>query len=115
MEDAERVIKDVIQQDDLLPLQHKHLQPDEWDIDLADYFECVSGGTAARSWLLRRTLESVTEQVSECADVGLQLQLGRRISCETRNCLPISCNKKQKRNSQAYAIRKTLYVFTVGS
>ena len=43
LEDAERVIKGVIQQDDLLPQRHKHLQPDEWDIDLADYFECISG------------------------------------------------------------------------
>lgn len=49
LEDAERVIKDVIQQDDLLPQRHKDLHPDEWGIDLADYFECVAGETAA--WL----------------------------------------------------------------
>lgn len=49
LEDAERVIKDVIQQDNLLPQRHKHLQPDQWGIDLADYFECVSGETAAQA------------------------------------------------------------------
>lgn len=46
LEEAERVIKDVIHQDDLLPQRHKHLQPDEWGIDLADYFDCVSGEIA---------------------------------------------------------------------
>ena len=48
LEEAERVIKDVIQQDNLLPQHHKHLQPDEWGIDLADYFECVAGEIACK-------------------------------------------------------------------
>ena len=51
LEDAEQVIKEVIQQDDLLPQCHKDLHPDEWGIDLADYFECVAGETAASSHL----------------------------------------------------------------
>lgn len=46
LEEAERVVKDVIQHDNLLPPHHRHLQPDEWGIDLADYFECVAGASA---------------------------------------------------------------------
>ena len=48
--------------------------------------------------LLRRTPKSVTEQVTKCADIGLQLQIGHCILCETRSGLPISCIKKPKKN-----------------
>ncbi len=45
LEHAERVIKDVIAQDNMLPEHCKHLKPEEWGIELADYFECVAGNS----------------------------------------------------------------------
>ncbi len=43
LEEAERAIKTVIAEDNLLPLHCRGLSPEEWGIELADYFECVSG------------------------------------------------------------------------
>lgn len=43
LEEAERVIKAVITEDDLLPMHCKGLTAEQWGIELADYFECVSG------------------------------------------------------------------------
>ena len=71
LEDAERVIKDVIQQDDLLPQRHKHLRPDEWGIDLADYFECVSGENATHLYLASAGLWHLQESHSKSSNVQL--------------------------------------------
>ncbi len=48
LEEAERAIKTVIAEDKLLPVHCRDLSPEEWGIELADYFECVSGEHPAR-------------------------------------------------------------------
>jgi len=49
LEEAERAIKTVIEEDNLLPAHCRGLSPEEWGIELADYFECVSGERPACS------------------------------------------------------------------
>lgn len=49
LEEAERAIKTVIAEDNLLPVHSRGLSPEEWGIELADYFECVSGERPAFS------------------------------------------------------------------
>lgn len=43
LEHVESTIKSVITEDDMLPHDCKHLQQEEWGVELADYFECVAG------------------------------------------------------------------------
>ena len=52
LEVAEQVIKDTIAYDDMLPKRYKHLKPDEWGIELADYFECVAGKHFLALWVV---------------------------------------------------------------
>ena len=49
LEEAERAIKTVIAEDNLLPIHCRGLSPEQWGIELADYFECVSGERPACS------------------------------------------------------------------
>ncbi len=49
LEEAECAIKTVIEEDNLLPAHCRGLSPEEWGIELADYFECVSGERPACS------------------------------------------------------------------
>lgn len=46
LEEAERAVKTVIAEDNLLPIHCRGLSPEQWGIELADYFECVSGTSA---------------------------------------------------------------------
>ena len=89
LEHVEQSIKTVITDSNMLPKDCKHLQHDEWGVELADYFDCVAGQmllvspVAIELALVMNSCQSINKGVSWCCTL-LHIRLCN-VDCHTND------------------------------